>query len=109
MKLWTTLVILAVMASLTGIAEAKKPKETAGLVGQVTAIDGIKLTVSSGKKKKKAVTQDVTCDDKTTVTRDGQAAKLADLKVGDYVTITPADGTPTSVTATTTAPSKKSK
>lgn len=107
MKLWTNLVALILIVGLAGVAEAKKDKGS-DLKGQITAVDGMKLTITSGKKKK-AQMVDVTCDDKTAVTRDGQPAKVADLKSGDYVSVMPAIGTPTTITATTTAPEKKAK
>lgn len=97
MKVWTLLAALVFLSGLTGVAEAKKkdaPPATPAL--QITALEGMKLTITGG--------MEVTCDDKTTITRDGQTVKIANLKVGDYVAVSPTIGTPTSVTATTTAP-----
>ena len=105
MKLCMTALVLLLVASMATVSEAAKDKP---LKGQISAIDGMKITVSSGKKSSPTTT-DVTCDEKTTVTRDGKDAKVTDLKTGDYVTITPATGTATSIVATTTKPEKKPK
>jgi hypothetical protein len=106
MKIWMTALVLLLMVGLTGVAEAAK-KEKA-VKGQISAIDGAKITVTTGGKKNPA-TVDVTTDDKTMVTRDGKDAKVADLKVGDYVSITPDTGTAEKITASTTKPEKKPK
>lgn len=105
MKIWTTAIVFLLIAGMAGVAEAAKEK---ALKGKISAVDGMKITVTSGGKKNPQ-TVDVTCDDKTTVTLDGKDAKVADLKSGYYVSITPATGTATSITATTTKPEKKPK
>ena len=106
MKIWMTAIVLLLVAGLAGVAEAAKKDK--GVKGQITAIDGAKVTVSTGGKKN-PMTVDVTTDANTVVTRDGKDAKVADLKVGDYVTVTPDTGTATSITASTTKPEKKPK
>ena len=52
-------------------------------------------------------TQVVTEYLRTSVTVDGKEAKIEEVKAGYYVTITPAEGKATSITATTTKPEKK--
>jgi len=66
------------------------------LTGAICKIDGAKISVKSAKDK--AVVE-VATDDQTSVTLDGKAAKVADLKVGMNVTVTPATGTATNIVA----------
>ena len=68
------------------------------LRGKVVKVDGDKLVLDTGTTKEpKEVT--VTAAAETKVMIDGHAAKLADLKEGQQVSITPAEGTPQSITA----------
>jgi len=66
-------------------ADEKKAKNVRG---EVVKVDGNKVTI---KAKDKEIV--VTTDDKTEVTIEGNAAKLADLKPGQIVVVTPAEGT----------------
>ena len=97
MKHWTKLLaVLAITLTTATVAPAQdKPEKKAkkpGLSGTVVKVDGGKLVVSTGKKAQaKEVT--VETDDKTVVMVEGQTAKLADLKPGQRVTITPESGT----------------
>jgi hypothetical protein len=76
-------------------AAAKKAK---ALRGKVVRVDGDKLVLDTGTKKEpKEVT--VTAGADTKVMIDGHAGKLADLKAGQQVSVTPAEGTPQSITA----------
>jgi len=70
-------------------ADEKKAKNVRG---EVVKIDGSKVTI---KAKDKEIV--VTTDDKTQVTIEGNAGKLADLKVGQKVVVTPAEGTATKI------------
>ena len=98
MKLWTTVLAVLALAVMTAAvpaadksAKAAKAKK-AGLKGSVVKVDGSKLVISAGKKSDaKEVT--VETDDKTVVTVEGQPAKLADLKPGQKVVVTPETGT----------------
>lgn len=109
MKIWTTAIVLLLIAGFAGVSEAAKEKgKEKPLKGQISAIDGAKITVTSGGKKNPK-TVEITTDDKTTVTLDDKEAKVADLKVGNYVLITPASGVATQIKATTTKPEKKPK
>ena len=107
MKAWTKLLAVLAVAMMTAAvpaedkpakgdkpakAEKKAAKKAAGLRGTVVKVDGSKLVLSTGKKAEaKEVT--VETNDKTAFMVDGQAAKLADLKPGQKVVITPETGT----------------
>jgi hypothetical protein len=81
-----------------------KPAKKAGLKGSVVKVDGNNLVISAGKKTDaKEVT--VATDDKTVVTIEGKPGKLADLKPGQKVVITPETGT----ALTIDAPAAKAK
>jgi hypothetical protein len=110
MKIWMTAIVLLLAAGIAGAAETKTEtkKEGKGLRGQISKIDGMTLTVTSGGKKNPKTTE-VVMDDKTTVTRDGKDAKATELVVGDYVMVTPASGTATSIKASSTKPERKPK
>jgi hypothetical protein len=70
-------------------ADEKKPKNVRG---EVVKVEGNKVTI---KNKNKEIV--VTTDDKTEVMIEGTAAKLADLKAGQKVVVTPAEGTATKI------------
>jgi hypothetical protein len=100
MKTWTkVLTVLAIAMMTAAVPAADKPakgekgaKKAAGLKGTVVKVDGSKLVISSGKKAEaKEVT--VETNDKTVITVEGQTAKLADLKPGQKVVISPETGT----------------
>jgi hypothetical protein len=106
MKIWTKLLAVLAVAMMTAAVPAedkpakgdkpakteKKAKKAAGVKGTVVKVDGSKLVISTGKKAEaKEVT--VETNDKTVFMVDGQAAKLADLKAGQKVVITPETGT----------------
>jgi ribosomal protein L14E/L6E/L27E len=95
MKTWTKLVaILAIVALVSAVnaADPAKPAKAKRLRGQVIKVDGTNLVIKSGKKgEEKEVT--VATDAKTVVTIDGKDGKLADLKEGQRVQITPDTGT----------------
>src|SRR4051812_29816624 len=104
MKAWTKFLAVLAMTAMTATvptnaaddkpakpAKAEKAAKKAGLKGTVVKVDGTKLVVSTGKKTDaKEVTIETT--DKTVITVDGQAAKLADLKPGQKVVISPETG-----------------
>ena len=97
MKLWTKVLAVLAIAMMTTAAPAqdkpeKKKAKKPTLQGTVVKVEGNKLVVLAGKKADaKEVT--VETDDKTVVMVEGQAAKLADLKAGQRVTVTPDTGT----------------
>jgi hypothetical protein len=96
MKLAAVLAVV-LMVGVVNAADAPKPeKKRAGLRGEVVKVDGTNLVISAGKKDaKKEVT--VATDDKTVVTVAGNPGKLADLKAGDRVSVTPETGTATKI------------
>jgi hypothetical protein len=112
MKAWTKLLAALAVAVMTSaavpaMAADDKPATPAkadkaskkALKGSVVKVDGTKLVISAGKKSDpKEVT--VETDDNTVITVDGAAAKLADLKPGQKVTISPDSGTATKIEAT---------
>ena len=110
MKSVSKLLALMAVLSLIGVAQAadKPAKKPAGLKGEVVKVDGTNLVIKAGTKGEvKEVT--VATDDKTEVTVDGAAGKLADLKPGMKVGVTPETGTATKVVAATPKPKPKAK
>jgi hypothetical protein len=78
-----------------GKGAAKKAK---ALRGKVVRVDGDKLVLDTGTKKEpKEVTVTAAADTKVMI--DGHAGKLTDLKEGQVVSVSPAEGTPQSITA----------
>jgi hypothetical protein len=69
---------------------AKKEKNVRG---EVVKVDGAKVTIKT-KGDKEVI---VTTDDKTQVVIEGNPGKVADLKAGQKVIITPAEGTATKI------------
>ena len=118
MKRWMLGIVAALALGMTvsGAHAAKGDKKTKkaadGAAGMIQKIEGsgsaLKLTVAVGKGRK-ATTSLVDTNDKTSVTVDGQAKQLADLKVGEYVKLNAATGTVTTIDASTTAPAKADK
>jgi hypothetical protein len=99
-KLMTVLALGAAM-SFGAIAGAKdaSDKPVKGKISSIKPDDDKKSTdvvIVKGKNKEEIT---VVADDSTTVTVDGAAAKLADLTVGETVTVTPATGKATSIAA----------
>lgn len=130
MNKWTTVLALAAVLAFAGVAEAAKANKPANkttankatkaksdkpLHGQISGISADKdkgvtsITVSTGTKKKADQTVTITADAGTTVTIDGQSGKLADLKSGEYVTVSPATGKATTIAASTTGKTKANK
>ena len=71
----------------------KEKKAGHGLKGTVSGVDGTTVTVTTTNKKSgKTKDVKVMTDDKTKVTLDGKEAKLADLKAGQMVSVTPGEG-----------------
>ena len=99
-KLMTVLALGAAM-SFGAVAGAKdaSDKPLKGKISSIKPDDDKKSTdfvVVHGKNKDEVT---VVADDSTTVTVDGNPAKLADLVVGEAVTITPSTGKATSIAA----------
>ena len=82
--------------------DAKKEK---AVRGEVVKVDANKLTIK-GKDNKEIV---VTTDDKTEVNIEGNPGKLADLKAGQRVVVTPAEGTATKISVPKVKEKKKDK
>jgi hypothetical protein len=99
-KLMTVLALGAAMG-FAGVAGAKDASDKP-LKGKITSIKpdddkkSTDLVVVHGKTKDEVT---IVADDSATVTVDGNAAKLADLVVGEVVTVTPATGKPTTIVA----------
>jgi hypothetical protein len=74
-------------------ADEAKP---ATLKGTVVKVEEAKVTVKVGDKEVVVVT-----DSKTVVTLDGKDAKVADLKAGLRVSVTPVEGVATTIKART--------
>ena len=72
-----------------GKADEKKAKNVRG---EVVKVEGNKVTI---KAKDKEIV--VNTDDKTEVSIEGNPGKLADLKAGQKVVVTPAEGTATKI------------
>jgi adenylosuccinate synthase len=70
-------------------ADEKKPKSVRG---EVVKVEGNKVTIKAKDKEIVVVT-----DEKTQVMIEGTAGKLADLKAGQKVVVTPAEGTATKI------------
>jgi hypothetical protein len=110
MKLWTMLLVPALVLSLVGVAAAKD-KEEKGIKGKVVSVaaDGTSLVI---KESKKEGGQDltVTTDANTAVTINKESGKkVTDLTAGIEVKITPTTGTATKITATEKKKDHKSK
>jgi hypothetical protein len=114
MKLFAALLVSFALLGFVSVAQAAKGggKKGAGAVnGAVASVaaDSKSITV---KVKDKATNETkevvVAVDDNTKYTLDGADAKLADIKAGHRVKVTPATGTATKVEATA-AKGKKNK
>ena len=95
---------------LVSIVTAAEGGAHKGLHGKIAKVDGVNVTVTvkeRGSKDTKDIV--VVTDDKTVVTLEGKAAKVADLKEGMYVRVTPAEGTATEIKATATKPERPKK
>jgi hypothetical protein len=97
MKVWTKRFAVMAIVAMVGIVHAadpkppKAPKKGTTLKGAVVKVDGTNLVVNSGKKGgDKEIT--VETNEKTVVTIEGKEGKLADLKPGQRVTVTPDTG-----------------
>jgi len=85
------LAVLAIVGFVGFVGAADKPAKEgkkAGVRGEVVSVDGASVKI---KTKDGEVT--VATDDKTVVTVDGAASKVADLKAGQRVMVSPATGT----------------
>ena len=92
-------VLAAMPVNSTVIPLADKKPAGKTLKGAVVKVDGDKLTIKA--KDKETV---VATDANTKVTIDGKDAKLADLKEGQMVTVTPAEGTATTIVVAAAKP-----
>jgi hypothetical protein len=101
MKFLFGLVVAVGVLSYVGQAYAADPapapaqkdaKKEKALRGEVVKVEGNKVTIKAKDKEVVVVT-----DDKTTVDIEGTPGKLADLKAGQKVVITPAEGTATKI------------
>ena len=97
MRYAALLVVLGVAVGLLagqvfGVEAAKLPT----LAGVVVKVEEAKVTVKAGEQEVVVVT-----DAKTAVTVDGKEAKVADLKAGQKVVVTPVEGIATKIKAHT--------
>jgi hypothetical protein len=99
------LLALLVAIALTGVvapayAADEKPakkadaKKKSQVKGEITKIDGSAITLKV-KDKAAATTKEIVIatDDKTQIMIEGTPSKVADLKVGQRVVVSPAEGT----------------
>lgn len=111
-KLFALLAVVA-LASFSHAADkpakGEKGAKPQGVRGEVVKVEGSNLVIKAGKKADaKEVT--IATDDKTVVTIDGQPGKLADIKAGNKVMVTPETGTAVKVVVMTgAAPAKGNK
>jgi hypothetical protein len=112
MKLMSILMAVAFVAAVSVAAfgqdqPAPKPKFD-GIRGKISKVDGAKITVTT-KNRQTQETKDVevTTDDKTVVTLDKADAKVSDLKVDMFVSVSPATGTAAKIVAFTKMPEHK--
>jgi len=96
----------AAICLLVNVIVAEDEAKPTTLKGVVVKVDGAKVTVKTGKgdEAKDVV---VTTDDDTKVTIDKKEAKVADLKEGMRVIVTPAEGTAKKIVAYTPKPKKQ--
>jgi hypothetical protein len=99
MKAAKLLAVFAVLGMVSFCVAQDAPKS---LAGTVVKVDGANVTVKAADKEVVVAT-----DENTAVTVDGKAAKVADLKAGMAVTVTPETGTATKIVATTPKPVEK--
>jgi len=92
--LFVGVIMMVMVAPVAGKGKKEKPAAAATLQGKVVNVDGANVVVKAAKKEVTVAT-----DDKTTVTIDGNAAKVADLKAGMQVVVTPAEGIATEIKA----------
>ena len=117
MKLVRNVVVLVVVLGLAGFVSAAdatkkkdKPKAAPAVTGVVQSVDGAKVTVKTPAKKGAPADEVVVeTNDKTVVTIDGKEAKVADLKKGMQVKITPKTGAAEKIVAATPKPKKEGK
>lgn len=94
----TTMTLPVSAATAAPATQAVKPTR-----GQITKIDGDKVTIVSGRNKTEKV---ITITDKTTITIDKETKTKADLKVDLYVTVTLDGDNATKIVATTAKPTR---
>ena len=94
--LFVGVIMMVMVAPVAGKGkkDKEKPTDSATLQGKVVNVEGTNVVVKAAKKEVTVAT-----DDKTTVTIDGNAAKVADLKAGMHVVVTPAEGIATEIKA----------
>lgn len=97
MKVTSVLGLMAVVVLLAGPGWSADPTPVPPtLKGAICKVDGAKISVKCDTSK---TVVEVVTDDQTTVTLDGKAAKVGDLKAGMKVVVTPATGTATRIEA----------
>lgn len=97
------LALVALIAGQALAGDAGRRPENA-IFGTVVKVDGTNLIIKTGGKDGKEVT--VATDANTKVTIDGNDAKLADLKPGNRVVVTPKEGVAKEIRCRTQPPKK---
>ena len=101
MKLVLGLMVAIGFMGFVGRAYGADPpaKKAKNVRGEVVKIDGNKVTLKIKDKEAAGGTKDIVIatDDKTQIMIEGTPGKLADLKVGQKVVVTPAEGTATKI------------
>jgi len=100
----TVMKVLLVAALVAWVVPAfsqeKAPGErTRGLMGKIVKVEGTNVVVGTRQEDGTTKETTVATDDKTEITVDRKAAKLADLKADMMVSVTPATGTATRISA----------
>jgi hypothetical protein len=111
MKLFRNVMLGLALLSFVGIAQAAQANKAAkgpkALNGTILKIDGTSITVKHPVKNADPKEVVVATDKDTKITLDGNEAKLADLKEGMRVKVTPATGTAKTIDAKTVKPRAK--
>ena len=115
MRLLMTLVMAVALSGFAGAAcaQQKKADDKAkkSVRGEVVKVEGNKLTIKIKDKSAAGGTKDIVIatDDKTQVGIEGTPSKLSDLKAGQKVVVTPAEGTAVKIQVPKPKPGKPAK
>ena len=105
-KMLALVVALGFVSAVSAKDAAKGDKAGSGVKGLVTKVSGDKITVKSGHGDA-AKEVEISTDANTKVTIDGKEGKVADIKEGHHVSVTPSSGTALTIEAHSGSPSKK--
>lgn len=89
-QVFAVLVVMALVGVVSGKEAGAAKKAPTKINGVVVKVEGTNLVIKQGKEGKEVT---VATDEKTEVVIKGQAGKLADLKEGMKVSVSPVTGT----------------